>query len=212
MTPGWLLACAVLSAASLACSSTTPTTPESTDSPKVVVLGDSLTAGPGLRAGETMPERLQEHVRAAGLPHAVVNAGVSGDTTADAVARLDRALEPGVTVLVVALGANDGLQGVPVATVRRNLETILQRAQSRQLKILLCGMETPPNRGMDYALDFHNIYPGLAEQFKVPLMPFLLIDVIGRPELNFPDGLHPNAEGARVLARSIWPFLEPLLR
>src|SRR5687767_3543954 len=129
MTFAWLVACAVLTATSVACNTKSPTTPESTDAAKVVVLGDSLTAGPGLRTDETMPARLQELVSAAGLPHTVVNAGVSGDTTADAVARLDRALVPDATVLVVALGANDGLRGVPVATVRRNLETIIQRAQ-----------------------------------------------------------------------------------
>ena len=178
----------------------------------MVVLGDSLTAGPGLRSTETMPARLQEHVRAAGLPHTVINAGVSGDTTADALARLDRALVPDATVLVIALGANDGLRGVPVATVRRNLETIIQRAQGRQMKVLLCGMETLPNPGLDYALNFHRIYPDLSQQYNVPLMPFLLIDVIGRAELNLPDGWHPNAEGARVMARNIWTYLEPLLR
>ena len=207
------MACAVLSATALACSSSnTPTTPATTDAPKVVVLGDSLTAGPGLRNDETMPARLQEHVRAAGLPHTVVNAGVSGDTTGDAVGRLDRALVSDATVLVIALGANDGLRGVPIATVRRNLETIIQRARGRQMKILLCGMETLPNRGFEYALDFHQIFPDLAQQYNIPLMPFLLIDVVGRAELNLPDGWHPNAEGARVMARNIWPHLEPLLR
>jgi acyl-CoA thioesterase-1 len=159
-----------------------------------------------------MPARLQEQVRAAGLPHVVVNAGVSGDTTTDGVARLDRALVPGTTVLVLALGANDGLRGVPIATIRRNLETIIERAKGRQIKVLLCGMETLPNGGFDYALDFHHIYPDLAQRYTIPLMPFLLVDVIGRPELNLPDGWHPNAAGARVIARNIWPYLEPLLR
>src|SRR5918993_916544 len=124
MVPAWLLACAVFATAAMACNSSAPTSPQPTAA-KIVVLGDSLTAGPGLRAEETMPARLQELVRAAGLPHVVVNAGVSGDTTADAVARLDRALVAGTTVLVVAVGANDGLRGVPIATIRRNLETII---------------------------------------------------------------------------------------
>jgi acyl-CoA thioesterase I len=212
MAPPWLLACAVAGAAAIACNTNTPTTPQRTDPPKVVVLGDSLTAGPGLRDDEKMPARLQEHVRAAGLPHVVVNAGVSGDTTADALARLDRALVPGTTVLVVALGANDGLRGVPITTIRRNLETIIKRAQERQLKVLLCGMETLPNPGFDYALDFHRIYPDLANQYKLPLMPFLLLDVVGRPELNLQDGWHPNAAGARIIARNMWAYLEPLLR
>ena len=159
-----------------------------------------------------MPARLQELVRAAGLPHTVVNAGVSGDTTADAAARLDRALVADASVLVIALGANDGLRGVQIATIRRNLETIIERAQSRQLKVLLCGMETLPNPGFEYALEFHRIYPDLAQRYNVPLMPFLLVDVVGRPELNLPDGWHPNAAGARIIARNIWTYLEPLLR
>src|SRR5918993_1233706 len=199
MVPAWLLACAVFATAAMACNSSAPTSPQPTAA-KIVVLGDSLTAGPGLRAEETMPARLQELVRAAGLPHVVVNAGVSGDTTADA------------SVLVIALGANDGLRGVPIATIRRNLDTIIQRAQGRQLKVLLCGMETLPNPGFEYALEFHRIYPDLAQQYNVPLMPFLLLDVVGRPDLNLPDGWHPNAAGARIIARNIWIYLEPLLR
>lgn len=178
----------------------------------MVALGDSLTAGPGLRPDETLPARLQEHVTAAGLPHVVVNAGVSGDTTADAVARLDRALEPGTVVLIVALGANDGLRGVPVDTVRRNLQTIIERAQERRIKVLLCGMETLPSRGWDYTLDFHRIYPELARRYNVVLMPFLLAGVVGRVELNLEDGWHPNAAGARIMAENMWPYLEPLLR
>ena len=212
MGPAWIVASAVLGATLVACSSSSPVAPEPATASKVVVLGDSLTAGFGLRTDEAMPARLQEHVRAAGLPHVVVNAGVSGDTTGDAVARLERALVPDTTVLVVALGANDGLRGVPIATVRRNLETIIRRAQERQLKVLLCGMETLPSHGWDYVMDFHRIYPDLAQQFNVPLMPFLLADVVGRVELNLEDGWHPNAAGARVMARNIWPYLEPLLR
>ena len=203
--------CAILLAA-IACETGAPTQPRAGEPPVIVALGDSLTAGPGLRAEETMPARLQERVRAAGYPHVVVNAGVSGDTTADAVARLDRALVPRASVLIIALGANDGLRGVPIATVRRNLEIIIERGQQRGLEVLLCGMETLPNRGWDYALDFHRIYPDLAERYKLPLMPFLLADVVGRAELNLEDGWHPNAAGARVMANNIWPYLEPLLR
>jgi acyl-CoA thioesterase-1 len=177
----------------------------------VVALGDSLTAGPGLRDSETYPALLQERIRAAGLPHMVMNAGVSGDTTADALARLDRALVPRATVLIVALGANDGLRGVSIAQIEANLGAIIDRARARNLRVLLCGMETLPTRGLEYALDFHNIYPRLADRFDVPLMPFLLAGVVGRPELNMADGFHPNAAGMRVIAQNLWPYLEPLL-
>lgn len=207
---------ALLLLAAMACQSSAPTRPaaggRANDPPKVVVLGDSLTAGPGLRTEETLPARLQERVRAAGYPHIIVNAGVSGDTTAGGLARLERALEPGTTVLVVALGANDGLRGVPVETVRGNLAAIIERAQQRGLKVLLCGMETLPSRGWEYTLDFHRIYPELAQRYSVSLMPFLLADVAGRAELNLEDGWHPNAAGARVMADNMWPYLEPLLR
>lgn len=212
MTVPYLTTGAVLMAAAVACSSSTPTRQAPGDAPRVVILGDSLTAGPGLRADETMPARLQARARAAGLPHVIVNAGVSGDTTGDALARFERALVPGTQVLVVALGANDGLRGVPIDTVRRNLETIVEGAQQRKLKVLLCGMETPPSRGWEYTMAFHQIYPDLAERYGVPLMPFLLAGIVGRAELNLADGWHPNAAGAKVMADNIWPYLEPLLR
>jgi acyl-CoA thioesterase-1 len=180
--------------------------------PVVVVLGDSLTAGPGLRASEAYPALLQQKAAAAGLPHRIVNAGVSGDTTGDARRRLDRALEPDATVLVVALGANDGLRGVPVAQVRENLDTIISQAKGRGVRVLLCGMETPPTRGWQYTFDFHQVFTDLAAEHDVPLMPFLLAGVFGDPALNFPDLAHPNAAGMRVIADAMWPYLEPLLR
>jgi acyl-CoA thioesterase-1 len=199
----------------VACSSSQPTQPSDSAAaviPRVVALGDSLTAGPGLRAEETYPASLQQRIRAAGLPHLVVNAGVSGDTTAGALARLNRALVPDTAVLIVALGANDGLQGVPVASVERNLDAIIERAKQRGVRVLLCGMETPPTRGWEYTLEFHSLFPELARKHGVPLMPFLIAGVVGRPELNMEDGWHPNAAGAKVIAASIWPHLEPLLR
>lgn len=180
--------------------------------PLVVVLGDSLTAGPGLRAEEAYPALLQARSTAAGYPHRIVNAGVSGDTTSDALRRLDRALEPDARVLVIALGANDGLRHVPVEQVRRDLSHIIERAQSRGLRILLCGMETPPTYGWQYTLEFHRIFPDLAAQYSLPLMPFLLTGVVGNPDLNLGDGAHPNAAGMRVIADAMWPYLEPLLR
>jgi acyl-CoA thioesterase-1 len=179
--------------------------------PVVVILGDSLTAGPGLASTEAYPALLQSKARDAGYPHRIVNAGVSGDTTADALRRLDRALEPDATVMVVALGANDGLRHVPVADVARNLSQIIERAQANGLKVLLCGMETPPTYGWQYTLDFHHVFPDLAARYRVPLMPFLLAGVVGHPDLNLADGAHPNAAGMRVIADLMWPHLEPLL-
>jgi acyl-CoA thioesterase-1 len=202
----------ILLALVLACGADTPTQPATSPDRIVVALGDSLTAGPGLSPEETYPARLQERIRAAGLPHVVINQGVSGDTTADALARLDRTLASAPEVLIVALGANDGLRNVPVTTVQRNLATIVERAQQRNIRVLLCGMETPPNHGWQYSLDFHRIYPELARTYDVPLMPFLLTGVVGRPELNLADGWHPNAAGARRIADNLWPYLEPLLR
>ena len=180
--------------------------------PVVVVLGDSLTAGPGLNSSEAYPARLQEHARASGYKHRIVNAGVSGDTTTDAVIRFQRALLPDTRVLVVALGANDGLRGHPTDTVKSNLRRIIEPAKSRDIRVLLCGMETPPSHGWDYSVRFHNIYPDLARELDVPLMPFLLAGVFGDERLNLPDGFHPNAAGMRVIADEMWPFLEPLLK
>lgn len=204
----------ILGATVLACSSTNnPAEPGPSTGPRpvVVVLGDSLTAGPGLRAQDAYPALLQQRATAEGYPHRIVNAGVSGDTTADALRRVDRALEKDATVLVVALGANDGLRHVPADQVRSNLREILERAQARGLKVLLAGMETPPYHGWQYTLDFHRIYPDLAAEFGVPLMPFLLAGVVGHPEMNLPDGVHPNAAGMRAIANAMWPYLEPLL-
>lgn len=197
-----------------ACDSVSPAEPSGTDAapPVVVVLGDSLTAGPGLDRDETYPAVLQRMAREASYPHRFYNAGVSGDTTTGARARLAAALDMNPRVLVVALGANDGLRGVPVATVRDNLAAIVETAQGRGIRVLLCGMETPPTRGWEYTIEFHRIFPALAERYHVPLMPFLLTGVVGNPDMNHADGWHPNAAGARRIAENMWPYLEPLLR
>lgn len=209
---GVCLAALLMTPAVLASCDGTAARPSDTVVPVVVALGDSLTAGPGLQPEETYPALLQQRARAAGYPYRFVNAGVSGDTTTDGVTRLDGALIPDTHVLILALGANDGLRGVPVGTIRANLVTIIERAQQRGIRILLCGMETPPTRGIQYTIDFHNVFPELAAQYRLPLMPFLLTGVFGDPALNLPDGLHPNAAGHRRIAETMWPYLEPLLR
>jgi acyl-CoA thioesterase I len=180
--------------------------------PIVVALGDSLTAGPGLKHEETYPAVLEQRIAAAGLPFQVINAGVSGQTSSDVRRRFDRALVPGTEVLILAVGANDGLRGVPIETLRANLEDMIRRAQERGIHVLLVGMESPPTRGWDYTIAFHQVFPDLATKYHVPLMPFMLRGVIGMQQYNLPDGIHPNATGARIIADHMWSYLEPVLR
>jgi acyl-CoA thioesterase I len=177
----------------------------------VVALGDSLTAGLGIAKDQAYPAVLQRKIDAAGLRYEVVNAGVSGDTSAGGLSRLEWSLEGDVRVLIVALGGNDGLRGLPVAEMRRNLGTIIERAQQRRIKVLLAGMESLTNMGPQYQGAFHDVFPALATQYRVAFVPFLLEGVAGRAELNQPDGIHPTPDGARAIAEHVWPFLQPLL-
>ena len=201
-----------LLAATLAASCGAPAAPESSSNPtirRVVVLGDSLAVTPTL--AESFPSRLNTRVLQQRLPWTVTNAGISGDTTADGVRRVESLLTPDVGVLVVELGANDGLQGVDVATVEQNLLSLVAAGQQHNARVLLCGMETPPTRGLDYSLTFHFVFPRVATARGVPLVPFLLAGVALVPELNGPDGVHPNAAGAQRIADTVWPYLEPLV-
>jgi acyl-CoA thioesterase-1 len=141
----------------------------------------------------------------------VINHGVSGDTTAGALRRLPAALLEQPTILIVALGANDGLRGVPIAEVRSNLETIISTAQQRGIAVLLCGMETLPLHGWDYMVQFHRLFPALAERYRVPLVPFLLDGIVANEKMLQPDFVHPNAAGALQMARTIWPYLQPMV-
>ncbi len=176
-----------------------------------MILGDSLTAGLGLRQDEAYPALLQHRVDEAGLDYEVVNAGVSGDTSAGGLSRLDWALDGDVRVLVVALGGNDGLRGLPPSELSANLSAIIERAQARKIRVVLAGMEAPPNFGPDYTRAFHDVYPTLARQFHVPLIPFLLQGVAGSDVLNQADGIHPTAPGARVVADNVWAVVGPIL-
>jgi len=150
-------------------------------------------------------------VRHAGLPHAVVNAGVSGDTSAGGLRRLDWSLKGRVEVLVVALGANDGLRGLLPSDLDVNLGTIIERARGRGIAVLLAGMEAPPNLGASYTRQFRDVYSAVAKRYEVPLIPFLLTGVAGVPSLNQADGIHPNPQGHRIIADLMWRQLEPLL-
>lgn len=179
--------------------------------PKVVALGDSLTAGYGLLESQSYPALLQQRLDAEGYEFEVVNAGVSGDTTAGGLRRLDWALEGDVRVLIVALGGNDGLRGLGVADMTQNLTTIVQRAKERGIAVMLAGMEAPPNFGQEYATAFRQAFRDVALKERVIFIPFLLQNVAGRPELNQADGIHPNVQGTTVVADTVWRVLRPLL-
>src|SRR5712691_11587371 len=179
--------------------------------PRIVVLGDSLTAGLGLRVEDAFPAVLQRRLDAKGLKYQVINAGISGDTSAGGLSRLDWALDGDVRVLIVALGANDGLRGLPVSQLRDNLARIVQRAQARGVTVVLAGMEAPPNWGDEYTKAFHDVYPALAKQYHLALVPFLLEGVAGIDRLNQRDGIHPTAEGDRMVADTVWTVLQPIV-
>lgn len=176
----------------------------------IVALGDSLTSGKGLQAEQTYPAVLQQMLDAVRLPFRVVNHGVSGDTTAGGVRRVRAALDERPTIMILALGANDGLRGVPVAQVRSNLETIIEAAQADGVQVLLCGMEALPVHGWDYTVEFHQMYPALAAKYHIPLVPFVLQNVLINGQDMLQPDFHPNAAGAAEIARTIWPYLQPL--
>ena len=179
--------------------------------PRIVFLGDSLTAGDGLAKEQSVPALIQARLNEEGYAYQVVNAGVSGDTSAGGLSRLDWSLEGDVKVLVIELGANDGLRGLPASNMKRNLSQILTRARQRGIAVVLTGMEAPPNFGPEYTTQFRQVYRELADEHDVEFMPFYLEGVAGIPHLNIADGIHPNAEGARIIERSLWRTLEPLL-
>jgi acyl-CoA thioesterase I len=179
--------------------------------PRIVVLGDSIAAGYGLRREESFPARLQERIDREGLRFEVVNAGVSGDTSAGGLRRLDWALDGDVRVVVVELGGNDGLRGLPPDELRRNLTAIVRAARERHLAVLLLGMEAPPNAGPAYATAFRDVYTTVARDEGVPLVRFVLDGVAGVETLNQQDGIHPNVQGARMVADLVWPKLAPIL-
>ncbi len=182
---------------------------------RIVVLGDSLTAGYGLPEDEAFPVRLEAALKDAGHDVRVVNAGVSGDTTAGGLARLDWALAAGPEgppdAVIVELGGNDGLRGFEPVVTKANLDAILTGVRERGLPVLLTGMLAPPNLGAEYGEEFAAVFPYLAEKHDVPLYPFFLDGVAGDPNLNQYDGIHPNAEGVREIVRRILPAVEGLL-
>ncbi len=179
----------------------------------IVFFGNSLTAGYGLEEDESFPVRIQERIDSLDLPYQVVNAGLSGETTASGLNRLDWVLKNAPDVFVLELGGNDGLRGLDLQTTRDNLESMILKVREDfpEATIVLAGMQIPPNMGAKYAKDFQQIYPELAEEHDIILIPFLLEGVGGEPELNLPDGIHPTAEGQKIVAENVWQVLRPVL-
>jgi acyl-CoA thioesterase I len=178
---------------------------------RIVALGDSLTVGLGLVETESYPSLLQNKLDEEGYAFEMVNAGVSGDTSAGGLRRLDWALEGDVRILIVALGANDGLRGLSIAEMKQNLTTIIERAREKSIVVILAGMEAPPNYGPEYVQSFRAAFREVASKQRVLFIPFLLDKVAGQGSLNQPDGIHPNAEGARIIAETVWPVLRSVL-
>ena len=179
---------------------------------RVVALGDSLTAGLGLSPGKAFPDRVEAALRAKGWDVKVMNAGVSGDTAADGLARYEWAVPPDADALIIELGANDMLRGHSPGATKAALAAILDRARAAHLPALLAGMRPAPNLGADYGREFSAIYPALAKTYGVQLYPFFLDGVAGDPKLNQPDGLHPTAEGVELIVQKILPSVEALMK
>lgn len=181
--------------------------------PKIVAFGDSLTAGYGLAdPRQSYPSLLQQKLDADGYRYEVVNAGVSGDTSAGGLRRIDWSLQGDVRVLILELGANDHLRLQPVAETRKNLTEIITRAKSRNVQVVLAGMLVPTNAGRDYQRQVSELYPALAREHGIMLIPFFLEGVAAQETLNLDDGVHPNAEGTKVVAETVYQAIKPLLQ
>ena len=188
-------------------------TPQITSNkPKIIAFGDSLTAGFGLLEKESYPYLLQEKLRADGYDYEVVNAGVSGDTSIGGLERIDWVLEQeNVQILILELGGNDLLRRMPVDKMKKNLAKIIEKAQAKKIKILFCGMLAPPNLGAQYQRDYQMSFPDLASQYKVEFLPFLLENIALNKDLNQADGIHPNAEGEKIMTENVYKALKPML-
>lgn len=186
----------------------------STTNSVVVFLGDSLAAGYGVDPSESFPALVQKKADALGWSVNVVNAGVSGDTTAGGVRRLDWLLKRPMDILVVELGGNDGLRGIPFGSTRSNLVTIIHKTRVRypQVRVVLAGMQMPPSMGQEYAAQFRDLFPSVAKEEKTALIPFLLEGVGGIESLNQADQIHPNVPGHKKIAETVWSVLEPILK
>ncbi len=188
---------------------------EAASEPKAILfLGNSLTAGYGLDATQSFPALIQDRIDSLGWNFKVINAGQSGDTSSGGLSRIDWLLRREFQVLVLELGINDGLRGIHVEVTRQNLQAVINRTKSRYpgVKVVVAGMQVPPNMGVDYASSFRAIFSQLAKKNGAQLIPFLLEGVGGNPKLNLPDGIHPSVEGHKIVAENVWKVLEPILR
>jgi acyl-CoA thioesterase-1 len=181
------------------------------DRPRIVAFGDSLTAGLGVAPEDAYPARLQRRLETQGLRYRVINAGVSGDTTAGGLRRVDWVLKSRPDLVILELGANDGLRGLSLDETKKNLERIITRCQQASVRVILAGMKLPPNYGAEYTKGFEAIYPTLAKQYRLTLIPFFLDGVAGSASLNQADGIHPTGEGYRIIADKVLDIVTPLL-
>jgi acyl-CoA thioesterase I len=206
-----LAICAAILAQAL---DTSASTPAEAKPRTIVFLGDSLSAGAGVKPQQAFPALVQEKIRSRGLPWEVVNAGIGGDTTAGGLRRIDWLLQRPIDLLVIELGGNDGLRGLPVQQIKKNLQGMIDKARAKQpnIRIVIAGMQMPPNVGPKYAEEFRQVFWDVAKENDLPMIPFLLEGVGGVRELNQPDLIHPTAEGHRIIADVVWKTIEPLLR
>jgi len=179
----------------------------------ILFFGNSLTAAYGLDTEEGFPNRIQQKIDSLGLDYTVINSGLSGETTSGGLNRLDWVLNQKVDVFVLELGANDGLRGIPLTETKNNLQAMIDLVKSKNAdtKIILAGMQIPPNMGEAYTTEFKNIFPDIAAKNDISLIPFLLEDVAGIPDLNLEDGIHPTAEGQKIVANNVWEILNPVI-
>lgn len=185
-----------------------------TENRTILFMGDSLTAGYGLEPSQAFTSLIQGKIHKEGMPFKVVNAGLSGETTSSGLRRIDWLLKQKIDVLVIELGGNDGLRGIALDLTQRNLQDMIDKARAKYpgIRIVLAGMEVPPNMGDTYTTEFRKMYPELSKKNNVTLIPFLLEGVGDRPELNQRDGIHPTAEGHVIVAETVWKYLRPVLK
>lgn len=187
---------------------------EAQDKKTILIFGDSITAGYGIDSQQAFPALIQERIDSLGMAYDVINGGLSGETSAGGLRRIDWVLQRPVDIMILELGGNDGLRGIDLTSTKQNLQQIVDKAweKNSDMIIILAGMQVPPNLGTDYTKEFANIYPDLARENNLPLIPFILEKVGGRPELNLPDGIHPTAEGHKLVAETVWETLYPIIK
>lgn len=184
------------------------------DKKTILFFGDSITAGLGVEPNQAFPALIQQKIDSLGLNYEVINAGLSGETSAGGLRRIDWVLQRDIDIMILELGGNDGLRGIEISSTKTNLQQIIDKAKAKnpEMKIIIAGMQVPPNLGQDYAEEFHDIFPELAQENDLPLIPFILDGVGGEPELNQPDGIHPTAKGHIIVAENVWEVLEEIVK